>query len=99
MKMVKKFLVCLLFATPFLFVPKQSKAGIIGDIIHFIFGNDNGQGNNRNNRGNDTKKDPPVASNSVPLNGGLVILMAAGLGLGAKVIYDRKRSNGKQAVA
>ena len=97
--MVKKFLVCMLMAAPFLFIPKQSKAGVIGDIIHWIFGNDNGQGNNNNNQGNDTKKDPPSATTSVPLDGGMIILMVAGLGLGAKLIYDAKRSNGEQTVA
>jgi len=97
--MVKKFLVCLLMASPFLFIPKQSKAGVIGDVIHWIFGNDNGQGNNNDNHGNDKKKDPPTASTSVPLDGGMIILMVAGLGLGAKLIYDAKRSNGEQTVA
>jgi len=39
---------------------------------------------------------PPGQGNSVPINGGLVILLAAGLGLGAKVMYD---DNAKKAKA
>jgi len=38
-------------------------------------------------------KSPPTApttSNSVPLDGGVVFLMAAGLGLGAKLLYDAR---------
>ena len=87
MKMVKKFLVCLLFAAPVLFVPKQSKAG-----------EDNGNNKDNGNHYGENKNNASSPT-SVPLDGGLIILMAAGLGLGAKLIYDVKRSNGKQVIA
>ena len=88
--MIKKFLVCVLIATPFLLVPNQSKAQ-----------DDNGNGKDKGNHYGENKHDPPTsaAPTSVPVNGGLIILMAAGLGLGAKVIFDAKRSNGEQAIA
>jgi len=79
--MLKKVFVLLLLIAPLLAVPKQSKAGIIGDVITAIFGGDK------------DKKTPPApgSGNTVPFNGGLVILVIAGAGLGAKMIYDRKR--------
>jgi hypothetical protein len=85
MKMLKKVFVFLLILSPLLAVPKQSKAGLIGDLISDIFGG-----------GKDKEKDKdkkPKSSdgNSVPVNGGLVFLVIAGAGLGAKMIYDRKK--------
>jgi len=40
MKMLKKVLVLLIVIAPLLAVPKQSKAGVIGDIITALFGSD-----------------------------------------------------------
>ena len=84
--MLKKVFVILLLISPLLAVPKQSKAGIIGDLISAIFGSDK-------DKSDKDKKTPPAPSsgNTVPFNGGLVILVIAGAGLGAKMIYDRKR--------
>ena len=79
MKLMKKALMALLIITPFLFAPKTSHAGIIGDIWSWITGTDN------------TKKDPPPAGNSVPVNEGLVVLVVAGLALGVYMIYSRSR--------
>ena len=51
-------------------------------------GGSNSQGGNSNSQGGD-----PGAPNSVPIDGGLVFLMVAGLGLGALKMYGiRKRS-------
>jgi len=33
----------------------------------------------------------PMAGTSVPLNGGQIFLILAGLGLGAKMLYDRRK--------
>jgi hypothetical protein len=86
MKMLKKVFVFLLILSPLLAVPKQSKAGLIGDLISDIFG------------GKDKDKKPkPGTENSVPVNGGLVFLVVAGAGLGAKMIYDRKKGQKESA--
>jgi hypothetical protein len=87
MKMLKKVFVFLLILSPLLAVPKQSKAGLIGDLISDIFGG-----------GKDKDKKPkPSSGNSVPVNGGLVFLVIAGAGLGAKMIYDRKKGQKESA--
>jgi hypothetical protein len=80
MKMVKKLPLLLLVAAPY-FVPVQSRAGVIGDLLNNLLG------------GNDTSQNcdtQPPPGNSVPLDGGVVFLMVAGLGLGAKLIYDAR---------
>ena len=78
MKMVKKLPLLLLVAAPY-FVPVQSRAGVIGDLLNNLFGTDNTQ---------NCQTPPP--GNSVPLDGGVVFLMVAGLALGAKLIYDAR---------
>lgn len=77
-------------ATPLLLAPHQSQAGIIKDILEALLGKkDNNQGQNNNNQGNNNK--PSTSStNSVPLNEGEILLIIAGLGLGAKMLYDRR---------
>ena len=82
--MVKKLPLLLLVAAPY-FVPVQSRAGVIGDLLNTLLGGGN----------NNTSQDPPCppdqgTGNSVPLDGGVVFLMVAGLGLGAKLIYDAR---------
>jgi hypothetical protein len=84
MKAVKKLFVCFLVAAPLLMIPATSRAGIIGDILNGIFGNTDKD-----------KKPDPKPGNSVPLDGGMVILLAAGLGLGAKKIYDKRKAEPK----
>jgi len=83
MKLVKKIAFCAIIATPLFLVPKQSHAGILGDLLSAIFGNDH------------KKKDPPkpTTSNSVPLDGATIVLMAAGLGLGTKMLLSNKRKD------
>ena len=76
MKMVKKLPLLLLVAAPY-FMPMQSHAGVIGDLLGLL-GGDNTQNPNC----------PP--GNSVPLDGGVVFLIVAGLALGAKLIYDAR---------
>ena len=82
MKAVKKLIVCFLVAAPLVMVPATSKAGIIGDILNGLFGNGD----------KDKKPAPKPPSNSVPLDGGMAILLAAGLGLGAKKIYEKRKA-------
>ena len=80
MKMVKKLPLLLLVAAPY-FMPVQSRAGVVGDLLNNLLG------------GGDTSQNcdtQPPPGNSVPLDGGVVFLMVAGLGLGAKLIYDAK---------
>jgi hypothetical protein len=82
MKFVKKFVLCMIVAVPLFLVPKQSKAGVFGDLFGFLFGNDH------------KKKDKdwkPAPSNSVPLDGATIVLIAAGLGLGAKMLLGNKQ--------
>ena len=83
MKMVKKLPLLLLVAAPY-FVPVQSRAGVIGDLLNTLFGND------KKTQQNPPTTQTPGTGNSVPLDGGVVILMLAGLGLGAKLIYDAR---------
>jgi hypothetical protein len=80
MKMVKKLPLLLLVAAPY-FVPVQSRAGVIGDLLNSLLGG--------NDKSQNCDTQPPPG-NSVPLDGGVVFLMVAGLGLGAKLIYDAK---------
>ncbi len=85
MKLAKKFFMGALIAAPLLFVAHTSKAGIFSDFLHWLDGRDR------------DKKDHPSTTkgtgNSVPVNGGLVFLVVAGLGLGAKMIFDHNKGN------
>lgn len=99
-KMFKTLVFGVIIATPLLLAPHKSQAGIIKDILEAIFGkndNDNNQGNHYgkdNNPGNHYGNDKDKKSSaSVPLNEGQILLIVAGLGLGAKMLYDR---HGKQ---
>jgi hypothetical protein len=77
MKFAKKTLLAVLISTSLLCVPHVSKAGILGDFFSFW-----------DSHRDHHKKD---GGNSVPVNGGLVVLMIAGVGLGAKMIYDQSK--------
>lgn len=84
MKPVKKLFFCLLVMAPLL-VPVRSKAGGLGGIFGWFSGIFDPHDKDR-------KPGPPKnTGTSVPIDGGLVVLFAAGLGLGAKVILDRKK--------
>ena len=81
-KIFKKLVMGALILAPLMFAPHTSKANIITDIIHWITGD------------KDDKKDKKESSgNSVPVNGGVVFLVVAGLGLGAKMLYDFNKKN------
>ncbi|HVU58050.1 MAG TPA: hypothetical protein VHD83_23475 [Puia sp.] len=92
MKMVKKLPFLLLVAAPF-FIPVQTKANWFGDVLRDIFGG----GKHKQPMGNHyaygqqgAQGQQGQGGNSVPLDGGTVFLMVAGLGLGAKMLYDAK---------
>ena len=90
--MVKKLPLVLLMAAPY-FIPVQSKANWLDDVLKDIFGsgkNKNEHVNNGNHYGYGRQAAQGQAGNSVPLDGGTVFLMLAGLGLGAKLLYDAK---------
>jgi hypothetical protein len=76
MKFARKTVLAAMISTSLLCVPAVSKAGIISDILNFL-----NQGDKHGKRG----------GNSVPVNGGLVVLMIAGVGLGARMIYDQSK--------
>jgi hypothetical protein len=90
MKTVRKLFFCALVAAPML-IPMQSKAGGLDDLLNWLFGG--------GDRGQKHQPPPPPPApgcgpgTSVPINGGLVILMVAGLGLGAKMLYDAQKGN------
>ena len=83
--MLKKAFVLMLLIAPLLAVPKQSKAGVVGDIISALFGDDK-------DKDKDKDKKPDPDGNHVPFNSGLFILVIAGAGLGAWMIYDRRKA-------
>ena len=80
MTIAKKIVMGALIVAPLLFVPNTSKAGILSDILGWL-----------NSWDKDHKKDPKP-SNSVPVNGGLVVLMVVGAGLGVKMIVDKNNA-------
>lgn len=45
-----------------------------------------------------TQVPPGTPGNSVPLNEGQIFLIIAGLGLGAKMLYDHRKDAGKRVV-
>ena len=84
-------------AAPLLLVPHQSKAGGLldglGDLLKGLLG-DKDKDKNPNAPGNGwAGTNPNKPTNSVPLNEGTVFLVVAGLGLGAKMLYDQRRRN------
>jgi len=85
-KMIRTLVFGVVIAAPLILVPHQSRAGIISDILTTIFGKD---------------KDKPktnTPTNSVPLNGGEIFLIVAGLGLGGKLLYDRHRKHATNSI-
>jgi hypothetical protein len=83
-KIFKKLVMGALILAPLMFAPHISRANIISDLIHFITGGD---------KDKKDKKDKDSAGNSVPVNGGVVFLVVAGLGLGAKMLYDYNKKS------
>jgi hypothetical protein len=85
-KIFKKFVMGALILAPLMFAPRISRANIISDLVHLITGNDK-------DKDKKDKKDKDSAGNSVPVNGGVVFLVVAGLGLGAKMLYDYNKKS------
>ncbi len=76
-----------LIVAPLLFVPNKSQAGILSDIISWL--------NSLDKDGHKKGK----TSNSVPVNGGLVVLMVVGAGLGVKMIVDKSKAAEEESVS
>jgi hypothetical protein len=100
MKMVRKLPLLLLMAAPLL-MPVTTRAGGIGDLLKALLGNNdngnnkdkgkhNGQNKNEQDNGSNSVSSSTPTTNSVPLDGGVVFLVLAGAGLGAKLIYDAR---------
>jgi hypothetical protein len=100
MKMVRKLPLLLLMAAPLL-MPVTTRAGVIGDLLKALLGNNdngnnkdkgkhNGQKKNEQDNGSNSVSSSTPTTNSVPLDGGVVFLVLAGAGLGAKLIYDAR---------
>ena len=82
-KIFKKLVMGALILTPLMFAPHTSKANIVGDLLNLLTGD------------KDDKPGTPAGSsgNSVPVDGGLVFLVVAGLGLGGKMLYDYNKKS------
>jgi|HubBroStandDraft_3_1064219.scaffolds.fasta_scaffold1399714_1 hypothetical protein len=106
--MFRNLLIVVIGATALTAVPVKSHAGIIGDILRVVFNNGNGNGWGYGRNKDNTPPPPPPPSittdgtngavggkgNSVPLGAGTIFLFAAGLGLGAKMLFDRRGTSG-----
>jgi len=94
----KIFPVGILIIASLVFTPAQTKAGPITDYLNSFFGGRSDkhyrevgtQPHEHNRYGGRDRPYSPAQGNSVPIDGGLVLLLAAGLGLGIKMIYDSK---------
>ena len=93
MKTIKRIVGGLLIAAPLFLAPTQSKANGLGDFFRDLFGRDGHSNNGRHGNLSDPPAPAPISSNSVPLNGGILLLVVAGLGLGTKIMYDRGKRN------
>jgi len=87
-KMIRTLVFGVVIAAPLILVPHQSRAGIISDILTTIFGKDKDKDKPKTN----------TPTNSVPLNGGEIFLIVAGLGLGGKLLYDRHRKHATNSI-
>jgi hypothetical protein len=106
MKTIKKAAIGLIFLAP-LFLPAETKAGGFDDWFRNLI-QERRENHPVVPVGDDHRSYNPYApkgrpgwhpetgsghgGNSVPIDGGLVFLLGAGLLLGAKTIYDRKRT-------
>lgn len=105
MKLTKKLFMGALIATSLVCVPHVSKANVVTDILGWLenlgkdnkgHGHDHDHDNDKNGQGKNGKgwdNDPSPTSNSVPVDGGLVVLMVGGLGLGTMVIRKERRKS------
>ncbi len=106
MKTIKRIVCGILIAAPLFLAPTQSRAGGFDDFYQSLFGRSKHHGrdwngdhdrrggwdNNSPNRGSAPAAGDPPAGNSVPINGGLIVLMAAGLGLATRIMYGKNKS-------
>jgi hypothetical protein len=81
MKAMKMLMVISFLSVSLLAIPMTSRAGIIGNIIAAI--------ENALHHDKDPKKG--TGGNSVPLDGGIALLGAGALALGAWKLYGRKK--------
>jgi hypothetical protein len=91
-KFIKNVVVCAVFASALVVIPFKSQAGVFQDIWNSIFGD--------NHHHHNSSTPPPVAGNhdpvnAVPLDNGMLFLAAAGLALGAKLLFDRRKRAGE----
>lgn len=94
-----------LIATTLVCMPHVTRANVITNIIGWLdnlgkdnkgHGHDHDKDNDKNGQGKNGKgwdNDPSPTSNSVPLDGGLIMLMVAGLGLGTKLMLDQRKKS------
>ena len=80
-KIFKKLVMGALILVPLMFAPHISRANIISDLVHWLKGD-------KDDKKEKKEKDRDSSGNSVPVDGGVVFLLVAGLGLGAKMLYD-----------
>lgn len=106
MKTVRKVVAVMLFVAP-MFVPVRSNAEGFSDFLRSLFHDEQQHRQNLDNRHDGWQRPPDPrapsapggAGNSVPLDGGLVFLLAAGLVLGAGMVYSRNRREAEVAPA
>ena len=99
MKTVRKVVAVLLFVAP-MFVPVRSNAEGVSGFLHSLFHDEQRRDVDDRRMGWQHPPDPRdpragpasgAAGNSVPLDGGMVFLLIAGLGLGAGMVYSRNK--------
>jgi hypothetical protein len=99
MKTIKKIVFGAIVAVPMFLAPQQSKAGgLIGDLLGDL-GIGGGSGNGGSCSCQSNPPSNPPAGNSVPIDGGTVLLLAAGLAFGTKVMYDRHKKQIENSLA
>jgi len=87
-KIFRKLVMGALILAPLMFAPHTSKANIISDLVHWLKGDKDDKKDKK-----DKDRDKDSSGNSVPVNGGVVFLVVAGLGLGAKMLYDYNKKS------
>jgi hypothetical protein len=88
MKKLKSLILALMVTAPLL-IPTQSKAnGLFGWLEDLFGGKDKKEKKEHPQQEGRGDRDP---KNSAPIDGGLVVLMGAGLALGVFIIYKKKK--------
>jgi hypothetical protein len=100
MKTIKGIVCGAMIAAPLFLLPAQSRANGFGDFFRNLFGRDSRHTEwNRSGDRHFPQADPPApaagqaAGNSVPISGGILLLIVAGLGLGTKIMYNKGKQN------